>query len=297
MTKDYRFICILDSVENGNETISNLDASPDCLHIHILKSDLMKSSIDSFASSLNSESINFNMYQWGTPLDKEAGVRSEKVSAEEIKAYSQVGIGSAARGAGEESGDFIGGGEGFLFNEENYRITKGNKALPVEDEEKYWTFQACDFNGAKVVNDLKEIEINGRNNLLNLLKDKSENKPFIAVFDADFSGDYLSRSNGIFPEDHKAVDNLNNVFSSNIQGGHLLGGSSNKGDLASLKSFDPTIIKEHDFSLKITSNVLLKEVHDLKIFKKNGETRKPRTSIAVNEAATLIQQSWQQFKR
>ncbi len=39
MTK-YRVIHIVDSVKRGPKTVSRLDASPDYLHIHILKSDL-----------------------------------------------------------------------------------------------------------------------------------------------------------------------------------------------------------------------------------------------------------------
>lgn len=77
----------------------------------------------------------------------------------------------------------------------------------------------------------------------------------------------------------------------------MLGGSTNSGDIKSLSSkFEQNSVETVDFSLLITSNVLLKEVRDLKIFKKNGDIREPRTQIEVNDAARLIQQSWKHYK-
>lgn len=216
---NYRLICILDSIEYSDKALSSFDASPGYLHIHILRSDIIGSSIDSFTETLASEAINFDMYQWGSPVEKEVGTRSAKVSAEEIKKISQVGIGSAAKGDDEAAGDFIGGGEGFLFNDKNYRIIRGNKAVPVDEKQSYWTFQACDFNGSQIITDLVGMRVDGRNDLLRLLSNKSGGAPFVAVFDAEFCGDFLARSNGIFPEDNGLVTNTDSVFDLDIVGG------------------------------------------------------------------------------
>ena len=126
MSKDYRVICVLDSIDEADST---LDVSPNYLHIHILNSNLITSSIDNFVASLSAETKNSDIYQWGTPLEKDAKTRSAKVTAAEVKSRGQVGIGSAAMGDNEAKGDFVGGGEGFLVHDENHRITRGNKAF------------------------------------------------------------------------------------------------------------------------------------------------------------------------
>lgn len=134
-SNEYRLICVLDSV--GNE-FSDLDLSPNYLHIHALKSDQLES-LTKFKDSLSFDGTNCSIKQWGVPLEKSTRIRSEKVSLQDAKKFGQIGIGSAARG-NEEMGNFIGGGEGFLFGNQCFRITKGGEAFAMQDDEKFWTF-------------------------------------------------------------------------------------------------------------------------------------------------------------
>ncbi len=294
MSKIYRLICILDSVEDGNKTLSNLDASPDYLHIHILESENLES-IEKFSQKISNESpskdLSSILYQWGIPLEKEAHTRSARVSDQEIKKFGQIGIGSAARGNDESRSDFIGGGEGFLFDSQSFRITKGNKIFEMNDDEKYWIFQVCDFGGAQKISEFNQKKIDGRENLKKILKEKSGNRPLIATFDAEFEGDFFARSNGIFPDDKIfGSERSKSLFDREIKGGHLVGGSKNEGDIESLRQkFSEEKISDIDFSLKITSDILLKKIDELKIVRQGGEFSKPRTSIEANKAASLIQ--------
>ncbi len=308
--KTYRLICVLDSVSQGDVTLSKLDASPDYLHIHALDSEILPS-ISEFKKTLPPQSenipnsiedpdfnknqksvadktihspwsnsklsklddksnlINHNtLTQWGIPLELATKSRSPKVSSQEIKQRGQIGIGSAARGD-EQSGNFIGGGEGFLFGSQNFRITKGGEAFLVGDEENFWTFQVADFAGAKAISDSVGQEILGRQKLLEMLKEKSGGKPFVAVFDADLHEGSFVRSNGIFPEDDvdRKSESTFDAKKDQTRGGHLVGGSTNKGDLLSLreKFGDEEQAAANDFGLTIKSKILLKAVDELVI--------------------------------
>ena len=138
----YRFICILNSIKDGNKTPSTMDASPDYLHIHILNSEYLKP-FDEFAKSFSWKADDNSLYQWGVISEKDAKIRSAKVSAREIKQRGQVGLGSAAIGSDESWGDFTGGGKGFLADSQNFCITRGNRVFEVDDNQTYWIFQVA----------------------------------------------------------------------------------------------------------------------------------------------------------
>ena len=299
MSDIYRFICILDSHSLDNENkLSELDVAPGYLHIHILRLSQELKPIDEFSAKINTDSKNNILFQWGTPLEKESATRSEKVSLATISQLGQVGIGSAARGKNEQDEDFIGGGEAFFFDGKSVRVTKGDQVITTEHDQTYWTFQVADFNGAKNIDSLNNQKVTGRKSLMNLLKFYSGDKPFIATFDAEFEGDFFARSNGIFPEDKRIVENPDkSLFDKDINGGHLLGGSDNGGDVKSLKlKFSNEQVNDIDFSLIIRSNVILKSVDNVKIAKSDGSFRNPRTAIEVEDAAKLIQDSWRSRK-
>ncbi len=258
MSKIYRLICILDSIKGEDKAVSC-----EYLHIHILKSDLI-ATIDEFAKTLAARSKNYSLFQWGALWQKDVHVRSVKVLASEIKKFGQIGIGAAARGNNEQAGDFIGGGEGFLFNLQNFRITKGNQVFKALNDQGYWTFQVADFNGAEIFDADRKI-IKGRKELLRILKDKSGGRAFVAVFDAKFEGDFFARSNGVFPEDN-VTNSTQLLFDKEIKGGHLVGGSSDNGDILSLKErFTQEKACLIDFAFTITSNILLKPVNEVLI--------------------------------
>jgi len=273
-----------------------MDVSPDYLHIHILKSSYLKP-LDEFINSCKKEDSQNNLYQWGIPFEKEAHTRSKKISAADILTKGNIGIGSVARGE-EAKGNFIGGGEAFLTGSQNFRISKGNMVSEVSDQENYWIFQVTDFGNAQKFDDVTGLVINGRENLMRLLKDKSQGRPFVATFDVEFDGDFFARSNGVLPEDLHFIDNpTNTLFFNNAEGGHLVGGSVNSGDLSSLSErLDPTASLAADFSLRIVSALAIKPIDEVKISRKNGDFRSPRTEIEVNHAAQLIQKTWQKFK-
>ena len=288
--KTYRLICVLDSVSQGEATLSTLDASPDYLHIHALDSEIL-SPIAEFKKTLPQQSENNTLTQWGIPLELAAKSRSPKVSSQEIKQHGQVGIGSAFRG-NEQSGNFFGGGEGFLFGSQNFRVTRGGKAFEVKDEEGFWTFQVADFAGAQAISDSVGQEISGRGQLLEMLKEKSGGKPFVAVFDAKLHKGSFVRSNGIFPEDEVArrAESTFDIKIDQTRGGHLVGGSNNEGDLQSLRTkLTDKQAAENDFSLTIKSEILLKPIDELAIARNDGSFRAPKTEVQVREAATKIQ--------
>ena len=296
--KTYRLICILDSLSSFDSNPSTLDLSPNYLHIHALEAKHLQP-IDEFSKTLSFDAADYSIKQWGIPLEKDAHNRSVKVLSSQIKGRGQIGIGSAARGF-ERDGSFCGGGEGFLFGDQNFRITKGGEAFAAEDDEGFWTFQVADFNGAKIFPNSKDIKINGRKELLQYLLEKSEGTPFVVTFDAIFEKNSFLRSNGIFPEDEemKMPDSLLDATLEGVKGGHVVGGSDNEGDLQSLLTkLDGEQAAENNFSLTITSEVLLKPVHEVLIAKSNGEFRKPRTEIQVREAATKIQNFSRDYKR
>ena len=296
----YRLICILDSVASDDQTISSMDASPDYLHIHILDSSYLRPLEEALEDTLQGNVGTDNaLYQWGTPFEKDTHTRSTKVSAEEIKNHGQIGIGSASRGNNEMEGDFIGGGEAFLFNSQNFRLTKGNEIFSAADSQKYWAFQTANFSNAVKIDDLSGSTISGRRNLMDILKEKSNSRPFVATFDAEFHGKFFTRSNGIFPEDLEFVREPElSLFDDEIKGGHLVGGNDNPGDVKSLqqKFSSEEEIKEIDFSLRILSPIFLKPLNELKIAKRNGTFRSPRTEIEVNGAAQLIQEKWKEYR-
>ena len=265
----YRLICIANSVKDNENILSTTDTSSDYLHIHLLKSKYLKP-IEEFVIKDPEESDDKNLYQWGTIFEKDAHGRFAKVSAAEIKQYGQVGIGSIAKGD-EQEGDFIGGGEGFLFDSQNFRITKGNKVFPVTDDQTYWTFQIANLSDALRIPELFGQKISGRENLMHILKTRSGGRSFVATFDAIFDGRFFARSNGIFPEDMKHVENPHkSLLDKDIQGGHLVGGSDNSGDIASLKeAFDLAEVRAINFSCRIVSSVILKPIEELKIITKD----------------------------
>lgn len=295
----YRFISILDSV--AEDGISTLDLSPEYLHIHIVKSDLCES-IDSFYSHLpNSPNVSI-LHQWGIPLEKDAKTRSEKVGANQIKDFGNIGIGFAANGDGEHFGDFVGGGEALLFNQNNFRITKGNNLVKVKNKEDYWTFQVANFSKSNVrsIAGYNE-EVAGRDDLKKMLKEFSAGRPFVAVFDAEFIGPFLARSNGIYKEDlEELTQDPISVFDSDIVGGHLIGGSDNQGDIESLKSYFvgkediDNEIAQQDFIIKFNSDILMTRLNEVRIASGEG-FRKPRTNIQVHEAARLIQKNYRNY--
>ena len=249
------------------------------------------SPIAEFKKTLTQQSENNTLTQWGIPLELAAKSRSPKVSSQEIKQHGQVGIGSAFRG-NEQSGNFFGGGEGFLFGSQNFRVTRGGKAFEVKDEEGFWTFQVADFAGAQAISDSVGQEISGRGQLLEMLKEKSGGKPFVAVFDAKLHKGSFVRSNGIFPEDEVArrAKSTFDAQADQTRGGHLVGGSGNKGDLLSLReSLGSEEAATNDFSLTIKSEILLKPIDELAIARSDDSFREPRTEIQVRDAAIKIQ--------
>ena len=253
--KIYRLICILDS------TTSNY------LHIHILDSSYLEN-FSKFSATLQDQPKNNFLYQWGNISHLKEQNRSPKVKASEIKKFGHIGIGSAWRGI--EKIDGIGGGEGFLFNTKNFRIIKGNEVVAAKAEEEYWNFQIADFNGAQKISELQGKEISGREELTKILKNFSKGQfstgqIFIASFEAKFIGDFFARSNGIFPED-EVLERSKSLFTSDIKGGHLVGGSRNSGDIKSLKEkFSENEALTIDFTIQITSDILLKSATELVI--------------------------------
>jgi hypothetical protein len=234
------------------------------------------------------------LWQWGRIGELIGKSRSPKVSAAEIKTREHVvGTGSVWRGV--EGKDGVGGGEAFLFDSQNFRITRGNEVFPATDDQTYWTFQAADFKGAQQI-DLRGTIISDRENLSEILKKISGGKPLVATFDVEFSEDFFSRSNGLFAED-RVADREKRLFESNeTKGGHLVGGSTNEGDRKSLhEKFSAEEAAKVDFAFTIKSNVLLKPIDRLLIAKKDGSFREPRTEIEVTKAATVIQKKWRKI--
>lgn len=272
--KTYRFICVSDFYQ----VIPSNNLSPDYLHIHILESSRLEP-IEKLALSNFKKDHSDILYQWGNVFEKNTNTRSAKVSGKRIKQYGQVGIGSVARGSDEKNGDFISGGEGFLFGSQSFRITKGNAVFESCDDQEYWIFQVADFGNACKIFDLSERVVVGREDLMQILREKSGGQPFVATFDAVFRGKFFARSNGIFPEDIPSVKNPTKIlFDHKIKGGHLVGGSRNKGDVESLKEkFSSKETESINFSCQIVSTVFLKPIKELKIAKKNGsfESSKP----------------------
>ncbi len=292
----YRLICVLDSVSDGDNTESSMDVSPDYLHIHIIKSSYLKP-FDEFINSCAGNLNDNTLYQWGIPFEKNSHIRSAKVSTEEIFTKGNIGIGSAARGE-EDKKDFIGGGEGFLAGSQNFRISKGNKVFTSNQQQSYWTFQVSDFSNSQKFDDFTNAIVSGRDNLTTLLKNKSRGKPFIATFDAEFEGNFFARSNGIFPEDISSTKNPDiALFAGDAEGGHLLGGSNNPGDLESLQILSLNNGTYSNFSIRIVSSIAIKPISEVKISTKYGDFRRPRTEIEVNKAAQLVQTKWRTWHK
>lgn len=316
ISQNYLFIAILDSVkeEDESKTLSSLDCQPDYLHIHILADesktkfneyiDKIKSQTPSPTTESSSDSI---LFQWGLPIQLSTQSRYQTTQAKHLQNFD-VGIGSSA--IGKESriknqSTFCGAGEAFKLLDTNVRVTKGNKSFAVANEEGYWTFQATNSENAKTFN-VPGVEIDGRNNLLNFFKDKSAGKPFVAVFNAQFIGEFYSRSNGILNEDLSLVtDSKKTLFEGNESvGGHLVGGTNSQGDLKSLQEkFDLSTAQTKDMKIKFTSELVIIPTK-LRIIKENAEipdnpttqnlikdeiSREPRTHAEVLKATTLIQ--------
>lgn len=279
----FRMICVLDSTQD--QGLSSRDVSPDYLHIHALEIDAIES-IEEFSKRISVKTdTTGTLVQWGKPAHLYDKKRREKVSASEVKKHGQVGLGSAWRGS--EGSDGTGGGEAFLFGEKNVRVTRGSGVFDVADDGKYWIFQVADFSGAEKISDLRG-EIKGREALKKALLEKSLGKPFVATFDIEAEDNFYTRSNGIFPEDRADLEHPDKaLFIGGEKGGHVVGGSANEGDLKSLSELpDPAGI---DFSLKITSDVLLKPLGQVKIVKKDGSCRAPRTETRVRQKAERLE--------
>jgi len=309
----YQFIAVVDSFDEM--WLSDLDCQPNYLHIHILKVGVNDQNfsqylqkIKSLTSSSDNDLLDGILFQWGLPSDLKTKSRSVSVRAKHLKNFD-TGIGSLARG--NESGDehknsFIGGGEAFKLLDTNVRITKGNKFFNVSDEDGYWTFQAPTSKNAKIFNDVINQEIDGRNMLLDFLKNKSSGKPFFAVFNGQFIKDFYTRSNGIFPEDISVIEKPQRVLfeSDEAIGGHLLGGTQSSGDLKSLQEkFTACQAKIQDFKIKFTSELIIIP-STLRIVKTNAQkfpdlsaddlatdqfSRAPRSQAKVLDATRLIQ--------
>ena len=289
--KIHRVICILDAVNNEELTFSNLDLSPEYLHIHALESKKLQSIAD-FKKNLSDEVVDDYLVQWGVIEEKNANTRYTKVSSKEINKFGQVGIGSASKGD-ERKNSFIGGGEGFLFGSKNFRITKGGKAFISTQDEGFWTFQVSDFNGSKSFLECEGKKINSREELLEILKERADGKPFVATFDAMFDEKNLARSNGIFPQDN-IDENQESVFDisrKEISGGHVIGDSSNDGDIKSFNESGQVKkgVRKNDFGLTILSEVLLKPIEEILISRNDGSFRSPRTEVKVRGAVEKIQ--------
>ncbi|MFM2200018.1 MAG: hypothetical protein RL769_71 [Pseudomonadota bacterium] len=312
-SRKYQFIAILDSVDHSQ---SKLDCQPDYLHIHILDSEkgqdfskYLEQVNLQLQISCNDSSTKNILLQWGLPIDKEAKSRSVVVKAKDLENFD-VGLGSFAVGNesfGNSKNFFISGGEAFKMGQKNLRITKGNEVFEVGEEQGYWIFQATNLNNAQIHYNVIDQEIDGREKLLDFLKDKSDSKPFVAMFEASFIGDFYSRSNGIFPEDFERVEDPKKILFSGIEsvGGHLLGGSNSKGDIISLQEkLSLTQAKDHNFRIKILSPIILKSFNELRIVKScskglsdvslevlagNEFSRLPRSKVKVLKAVNLLQ--------
>lgn len=312
-SRKYNVIAILDSVDYS---LSSLDCQPDYLHIHILDtekgskfSDILKQVNSQPSMPFNQHSTENILLQWGQPSDKEAMSRSVVVKAKDLENFD-VGLGSFGMGNESPKKDknlFISGGEAYKMGEDNLRITKGNVVFEVDKNQGYWIFQATTFKNSQVYCDDINQEIDGREKLLEFLKDKSGSKPFVAMFEASFIGDFYSRSNGIFPEDFGRVEDPKKIlFSGNESvGGHLLGGSKSQGDIISLQEkFSLTQAKDHNFRIKILSPIILKSFDELRIVRPCSKvlpemslealasdqfSRLPRSKAKVLNAVKLLQ--------
>jgi hypothetical protein len=275
-------------------TVSNKDGSPDYLHIHILRADQLETIVNFVQALSNEEGTSKKeniLYQWGTPNDKLLSIRRSIYHLEEIKEYGQVGIGSASVGI-EEDGNYCGGGEAIHFGSKSYggakafRITKGNNIIYTDNDQMFWTHHFADFHNMTIHPFNHDNLIKGRDCLMQLLKSISEDRPFVATFDAVFEGPFYSRSNGILKED-PALHPQSSVFvGEDAIGGHLIGGnarctlSSVDGDVSSMKEFGLTP-SDTDFSVRIVSDILLKPIFEVRIMQEDGTFRNPQTESEV----------------
>lgn len=311
--RKYKFIIILDSVDDA---LSSLDCQPNYLHIHILDSkkgqkfsDILKQVNSQSPMQPNIDSAENILLQWGQPFGKEAMSRSVVVKAKDLENFD-VGLGSF--GIGNESvekdkNSFISGGEAYKMGQDNFRITKGNAVFEVDKNQGYWIFQTTTFKNAQIYSDVIGQEIDGREKLLDFLKGISnDSKPFVAMFEASFIGDFYSRSNGIFPEDLIEVEDPKKILFSSVEsiGGHLLGGSNNQGDIISLQQkLSKTEAEKHDFKIKIHSPIIFKPIElrivkscskglsdlSLEVLAGNQFSRLPRSKVKVLNAVNLLQ--------
>lgn len=209
------------------------------LHIHILDAVL----INNYQSGESKLSLytDDTLYQWGVRKQLEQHSRYPCVTESERRCYGNIGIGSAAAGGSEKLNQFCGGGEGFILQDQAFRVTIGGEAIPLSEADQYWFLQTCNFVNFNIKDGLSFS--GNRQELDAFLKDKisSNSCAYMTTFECHILREnFLARSNGIYSHDvitkHKLA-----VFDNDMQtyGGHLL----DVNDKISLNILSPIFIK------------------------------------------------------
>jgi hypothetical protein len=225
LSRLYRVIAVYGGPRDGPKSVSEKDGAPGYLHMHILDNHFLQ------GASLTQQGEPNVLYQWGRPEDHRQNKRSVTVTEEQRAIYGSLGIGSAAIGS-ERTGDFCGGGEGFIYGDKSYRIIKGNQVIEMEKDLGYWTLQLTAFQGRQIIDQVSKAT--SREGLVNqLIQATGHDQMFITTFLARFPVQSLyARSNGIFPHDPVDYPLLNSFSGEVAVGGHVIGDSDKSGDIA-----------------------------------------------------------------
>lgn len=220
-------------IATAAEAASPSDKSKPILthHIHLLKKSLLTEDI--FSHSISSSKAGV-LYQFGLLENLDKKSRRVVLKEQERRSYGNIGLGSVCRGD-ERLNHYIGGGEGFFWGGDAYRVTKGGVAFKVNDNQGYWFAQLMNFEHPLEILGLKNSQDVASNFLtvellveFILLELQLGRIPFMATFTVSFdTATFIARSNGLFPEDEVILSDMN-VFqhSFNTDGGHLLSHNS-----------------------------------------------------------------------
>jgi hypothetical protein len=255
LTKIYKAICTY----TGDPIISHYGKYEDLLfrglHIHFVDLNLLSSRKD--FSIINNDSEDYALYQWGSAKQLIDKTRYPCISQRECRQWGGVGIGSAASGGLEVDQQFLGAGEGIIWNDEAFRIVKGGKAFPMEENDQYWWLQVAKFNRVKVLNGVSFSGLWQEFSQYILNKIDIQDCFFMAAFNCQFNKNFFkARSNGILPTDNidrPPIDIFEN--DSLIEGGHYLG----KNEILDLIIHGPIYV-EPLFKIKILTESVELEV-------------------------------------
>lgn len=227
--KIFKFICVYGGPVNSSLSISPLDGSPGYLHVHALSPDLLERTNVVTNCQYAEDGV---LYQWGTPEDMMLGNRKPVISEFQRKSFGALGIGSAASIL-KESGEFVGAGEGFIYGAQAFRVTRGNCAFPMNEDDGYWVLQTIAFRNTVKISKIRRIV--SRLNFIEQVRSalNIDDRPFVATFNAWADERVFFRSNGVLPTDTVLNKDITCFPSSIAMGGHMLGNSDEPGDIAS----------------------------------------------------------------